>query len=80
MVRVMEVGGWVNGVTAIVCIELMVVRSVLSYYVCGTCVYTKYLSYTYVLCYSIQEMEFVVFCNRYLLTYLLHRAESFLSN
>ena len=35
-----------------------------SYYVCRTCMYNIYLSYTYVLCYNIQEYGICSFCNR----------------
>ena len=37
-----------------------------SYYVCRICTYTMYLSYTYVLCYNIQEYGICSFCNRYI--------------
>ena len=40
--------------------ELIIVRSMLSY------MYTKYLPYTYVLSYNIQEYGICSFCNRYI--------------
>ena len=40
--------------------------SYVSYYVCRTCMYTIYLSYTYVLCYNIQEYRICSFCNWYI--------------
>ena len=53
---------WVHGVSAIICIsEIITVRSMVSYYVCRSCMYTIYLSYTYVLCSNIQEYGIVVF-------------------
>jgi hypothetical protein len=61
-------GGWrcLHGVTALCIIELIIVRSMVSYYVCRTCMYTTYLSYMYVLCYSIQEYGICTCCNRHI--------------
>jgi len=57
---------WVHGVTAIMYISVNNSYVYVSYYVCGTSVYTKYLSYTYALCYNIQEYGICSFCNWYI--------------
>ena len=53
-------GEWVHGVTAIVYI-LVNNSSMVSYYVCRTCMYTIYLSYTTYFAKIYKNMEFVVF-------------------
>ena len=71
LVRVMEAGGGGIGYMGqlLLCIiELIIVRSVVSYCVCRTCMYTIKLSYTYVLCYNMQEYGICSYCNRYLTT------------
>jgi len=59
-------GGFGDRGLLLLCIfKLIIVRSMVSYYVCRTCMYSIYLPYTYVLCYNIQDYGICSFCNRY---------------
>jgi len=65
-------GGWGLGLGTwgncyYVCMyELIIVRSMVSYYVCRSCKYAiyTYLSYMYILSYNVQEYGICSFCNR----------------